>query len=200
MTVLALMGIAYALGCFSTGYYWARWRTGTDIRAIGTHTTGAFNVARALGGPSFWIVVAGDALKGVLAVAIAQAVSTEPWVWFGAMVAVVLGHNFPVQLGFRGGNGLATSSGALLLLDPQLALALTILLGVSLPILGVLKTVLKWPIRYYTPSKITVLATPFMAFALGRELWLALGLAGLVAVIMWTLWGKRLKELYASRR
>jgi glycerol-3-phosphate acyltransferase PlsY len=180
---------AYLVGCLSTGYYLVRWRRGIDIRTVGSGTTGAFNVARVLRAPGFVITLAGDVLKGWAALAVARYLEVAPWALLLALVAVVLGHDFPVQLGFRGGNGLATASGGLLVFDLQLAIALAILFCLSLPVLGLLKAALKLPIRYYTPSKVTVLAAPLMALALGRAWWVAPGLALVVAVILWTIRG-----------
>ena len=178
---------AYLLGCLATGYYLVRWRCGMDIRTVGSRTIGAFNVARVLKTPGFVLTLAGDLLKGALAMALARFFELGPFALMCVMIAVVLGHDFPIQLGFRGGNGLATGAGALLVFDTPLATALAILFCLSLPVLAILKAVLKLPIRYYTPSKVTVVAMPVMAVALGRDWWMALGLAALVAIIMWTI-------------
>lgn len=178
---------AYLLGSFSPGYLLVRWRKGIDVRAIGSGTTGAFNVGRVLKTPGFFLTLAGDLLKGVIAIAIAQTFELGAVAQMCALVAVVLGHNFPVHLGFRGGNGLATVTGALLIYDLQLALALAALFCLSLPVLALLKSVFKMPVQYYTPSKVTVLATPLIALALGRAWWLVVGLALLVGIIMWTI-------------
>ena len=198
--ILVVAG-AYLLGCLSTGYYLVRWRRGIDVRTIGSRTTGAFNVARVLNAPGFVLTLAGDVFKGWTALAVARYFELDSWALMLAMAAVVLGHDFPIQLGFRGGNGLATASGALLVFDLQLAIALAILFCLSLPILGLLKAALNLPIQYYTPSKVTVLAAPVMAVALGRAWWVALGLAAVVAVIMWTIRGnmRRLAQEKVNR-
>jgi glycerol-3-phosphate acyltransferase PlsY len=185
-TVLACL-IAYLLGCVSTGYYLVRWRRGVDIRGVGSGTTGAFNVARLLQGPGFVLTLLGDLLKGGLALMLAKWLGLDRFAQMLAMLAVVLGHDFPLQLGFRGGNGLATATGALVVLDPRLTLALAVWFSISLPVLALLKTWFKVPIRYYTPSKVTVLATPLMALVLGRQGWFVVGLVVMVSVIMWTI-------------
>jgi glycerol-3-phosphate acyltransferase PlsY len=184
--ILVCVG-AYFLGCVSIGYYLVRWRCGIDVRTIGSGTTGAFNVARIMKMPGFVITLTGDLLKGVLAMALARAFDLEPFTLMLVMIIVIVGHDFPMQLQFHGGNGLATGTGALLIFDPQLALALAIVFCLSLPVLAILKTVVKLPIQYYTPSKLTVLLMPIMAIVLGREWWEVLGLGIIVAIILWTI-------------
>jgi glycerol-3-phosphate acyltransferase PlsY len=107
----SLVLLSYVLGCFSTGYYLVRWRTGADIRTLGTGTAGARNAGRVLGRAGFILVFAGDALKGALAVWLAKQAGLPPWGVAAALVAVVLGHLFPFQLGWRGGKGAATALG-----------------------------------------------------------------------------------------
>src|SRR5687767_9587168 len=108
LTALLVLAAAYLLGCFSTGYYLARLRTGQDIRSVGSGSAGGSNVGRLLGKSGFAITMLGDTLKGALAVAVGVYAGLAPWLLGVVMLAVVLGHIFPVQLGFRGGKGLAT--------------------------------------------------------------------------------------------
>jgi len=114
---------AYALGCFSTGYYLVRARTGRDIREFESGNIGARNVSRLLGRTGFVITFAGDFTKGVLAVWAARYFSGSDLVAAMAMSCVVAGHIWPATLHFHGGKGVATSLGALLAYDPQLAVA-----------------------------------------------------------------------------
>jgi glycerol-3-phosphate acyltransferase PlsY len=112
---------AYALGCFNTAYYVVRWKTGQDIRQLGSGTAGSKNVGRVLGTWGFTASFAGDIAKGALAVwGVQLAGFTLPAQAF-VMLAVTAGHVWPAQLGFRGGKGLATSYGALLFFDPLVA-------------------------------------------------------------------------------
>jgi len=111
---------AYILGCFATGYYLVRMRTGQDIRELGSGSVGAKNVGRLLGWRGFLTVVLGDVCKGMFAVWVARHFSKDDRIVALAMVAVVVGHVWPAQLWFRGGKGMSTSLGALLIYDYHL--------------------------------------------------------------------------------
>ncbi|MCX6922054.1 MAG: glycerol-3-phosphate acyltransferase [Verrucomicrobia bacterium] len=131
---------AYALGCFTTGYYLVRLRLGQDIHSSGSGSVGARNVGRLLGWQGFLVTVLGDFGKGALAVWAAQHFTADARLVLLAMLAVVAGHVWPVQLYFRGGKGMATALGALLAYDYQLALAVALLFAMAFAALR--KTVL----------------------------------------------------------
>lgn len=121
--VLSIFFGCYILGCFTTGYYLVRWRLGQDVREMGSGSVGAKNVGRALGVSGFLITSAGDFAKGTLAVWVTGHFFDEYPLKGFAMLAVVAGHIWPIQLGFRGGKGVATSLGAMVMYDFHLALA-----------------------------------------------------------------------------
>jgi len=131
---------AYSLGCFATGYYLVRMRTGLDIRELGSGSIGARNVGRVLGSIGFLVVLLGDLAKGAFAVWAAGHFTKDDRLVALAMLAVVAGHVWPVQLRFHGGKGIATSLGALLVYDYHLALAFIILFVCAYAVLR--KTVL----------------------------------------------------------
>jgi acyl phosphate:glycerol-3-phosphate acyltransferase len=135
-----IFSAAYALGCFTTGYYLVRFRLGQDIHDSGSGSVGARNVGRLLGWRGFLLTVLGDFGKGALAVWAATHFTTDNRLVLLAMLAVVAGHIWPVQLCFRGGKGMATALGALIVYDYQLALAVTLLFAVAFAALR--KTVL----------------------------------------------------------
>ena len=115
--------VAYTLGCIATGYYLVRFRTGKDIRTIESGNIGARNVGRVLGKSGFFITFFGDLAKGVLAVWLARTLShADPLAMSLVIPAVVAGHLWPAQLGFRGGKGVSTGLGAVVMLDYRLAL------------------------------------------------------------------------------
>jgi len=119
----ACAAVAYVIGCFTTGYYLVRVRTGQDVREIGSGSAGARNVGRILGKPGFFITVLGDFAKGYLAVLLAYKLAgNDPFCAALAVIGVVAGHLWPVQLRFHGGKGVVTSMAALLAFDYWVAL------------------------------------------------------------------------------
>jgi len=118
---------AYVLGCFTTGYYLVRVRTGRDIREQGSGSVGAKNVGRTLGWTGFGVTLLGDIGKGAFAVWAASHWTRDPHYLALAMIAVVVGHIWPAQLRLHGGKGVATSLGALLIYDYRLAFAYVLL-------------------------------------------------------------------------
>jgi len=114
---------AYFLGSIPFGYLAGRAR-GVDVREHGSGNIGATNVLRVLGKKYGFAVFFADALKGLVAVRLAlwlnhgagDAAAAAPGVL--AAILVVVGHSFPIWLGFRGGKGVATSAGACLGLLP----------------------------------------------------------------------------------
>ncbi len=113
--------ISYLLGSIPTGYLWGRAR-GIDIRKVGSGNIGATNVMRALGRLPGIMVLALDALKGFLPVAVAPLMFTKldaATLHIVCCVSVIAGHNWTCWLGFKGGKGIATSAGALLAFLPH---------------------------------------------------------------------------------
>ena len=137
VTELTVILASYLVGCFTSGYYYVRWRTGQDIRQLGSGSVGARNVGRVLGPWGFVITLLADATKGALAVGLTVFFAVNPDVQVACIVAVVVGHNWPMQLRFLGGKGVATSIGAILAYDPFIALVLVV---VFLPVFGLLRS------------------------------------------------------------
>lgn len=118
---------AYALGCFATGYYLVRARTGGDLRDIESGSIGARNAGRVLGKSGYLLTMLGDMAKGALAVWFAAEFASHNLLFMAlAVLAVVAGHIWPVQLRFRGGKGVATSFAAMLVYDYRVALTILV--------------------------------------------------------------------------
>jgi glycerol-3-phosphate acyltransferase PlsY len=118
--------IGYLLGSIPTAYIVARLRKGIDIRNVGSGNMGGANVMREIGTHEGIFVGLIDIAKGAVAILIAQALNiSELWV-FGAGFAALVGHNFPVFAGFRGGKGSATVIGIFLVLAPKAMLVMLV--------------------------------------------------------------------------
>ena len=105
---------AYLIGSFSSGLIVADRANGPDLRKVGSGNTGASNVQRTMGWKYGLITFAGDTLKAVLACLIAELVTGDHMASLAAGLFAVIGHNWPVYYGFRGGKGVAASCGVLL--------------------------------------------------------------------------------------
>src|SRR2546422_7682847 len=127
-----LLAACYSLGCCTAGYYWVRWRTGLDLRFQGSGNVGARNVGRLVGPSGFIVTLLIDGSKGALAIWLANFFRATPDLKVACLVAVIVGHNWPLQLGFHGGKGIATSIGALLAYDSVIVL---ILVGMFVPLI-----------------------------------------------------------------
>jgi len=117
--IVLAAALAYFLGSIPFGYllYWLQ--QGRDIRSTGSGNIGATNVLRTAGSAAGAATLILDAAKGFLAVMLAaQTASDWPHAASLGAVLAVLGHIYPVFLGFRGGKGVATALGAFLPLAP----------------------------------------------------------------------------------
>lgn len=130
MPVWLIIVIGYLLGAIPTAYIAGRMLAGKDIRRMGDENAGAANAYRELGPKAGVIVGIIDAAKGAIVVLIAQAANMSQVVVLSAGAAAVVGHNWPVFLGFRGGRGVSTTLGILYVLItlPMLILSLPTLL------------------------------------------------------------------------
>ncbi len=98
------------------------WR-GQDLRRVGSGNIGAANVFRAGGPGAFATTLAADGLKGMLPVLLGILLGADEPVLALTGLAAVVGHTWPVFLGFRGGKGVATSGGVMLVLAPVAVVA-----------------------------------------------------------------------------
>ena len=112
--------IAYLIGGIPFGLLIGRLVKGIDVRQHGSGNLGATNVFRVVGKKWGIFVLLLDAFKGYAACAlpVLLAFSLNPYALLGLGVAAILGHVFPVWLGFKGGKGVATSLGVFLALIP----------------------------------------------------------------------------------
>ena len=115
--------LGYLLGCIPTGVLVAKIYGVRDIRTLGSGNSGTTNVLRNLGWLPSVLTLVGDCLKGYVACLIGNQLGGDAGMLAGGLCAI-LGHDFPVFMGFKGGKGIATSLGLIIAINPWLALAL----------------------------------------------------------------------------
>lgn len=165
--------IAYFVGNFATSYLISRMIGKIDIRKHGSGNAGATNVLRVLGLKAALITFLGDALKGMIVVLLANN--------FGNMqlalacgLAVIIGHNFPIILKFKGGKGVATTIGVFFIVDPIAAI-----IAISLGIIIIIKS------KYVSlGSVVGMVSLPFALLFLSRPMEIVIFglLVGLLAI------------------
>lgn len=109
---------AYLVGSVSPSYLLVRFKTGEDVRQTGSRNAGTLNTYHRLGMTGGLVVLALDAGKGGLAVLAPTIVGAPGWAVFATAPLVLIGHNWPVFLRFRGGKGAAVLLGVSLGLFP----------------------------------------------------------------------------------
>jgi glycerol-3-phosphate acyltransferase PlsY len=159
---LALVLIGYLIGALPFGMVAGRLAGGVDLRETGSRRTGATNTLRTLGWRWAALVLLLDVGKGVAGVLLARALyvagppGSAEWVQAAAGLAAVVGHNWSVFIGLRGGRGVATSGGGMLVLSP-------LTLVVVLP----LAALVIWQSRYVSlGSLVAAVAAPIVTAAL----------------------------------
>jgi len=115
---LLFVFLSYLVGSIPASFLLAKSR-GIDLRLVGSGNVGATNLSRALGKRYGAIGYLLDALKGAVPVFIAwHLISLASWQVAVVGLMAIIGHIFPVFLGFRGGKGIATSSGVFIIINP----------------------------------------------------------------------------------
>lgn len=119
--------IGYLCGSFQSGYFLGRAK-GLDVRNYGSHSTGATNSLRVMGTGAGILVLLLDAAKAIIPCVLARhffrgQAELQLLMVLWTATGVMLGHDYPFYLGFRGGKGVASTVGVLIALDWRLALA-----------------------------------------------------------------------------
>jgi acyl phosphate:glycerol-3-phosphate acyltransferase len=167
---------AYGVGCFNAGYYLVRWKTGTDIRSIGSGSTGATNVGRLAGWKGFAATAFLDLLKGAFVMWSAQEMRIGDLGVDCSLIAVVGGHIWPLQLGFRGGRGVNPAIGALLVVQPGLCAFSLVVFAASFLLTE----------DYVLNGLFAFCLMPVLAFLIGLPLLTVVTLLILVAMLLYS--------------
>jgi glycerol-3-phosphate acyltransferase PlsY len=122
--IIICLALGYGFGCFSTGYLMGKLKH-VDIRKYGSGNAGTTNALRTLGAKAGVITLAGDMLKAILAIVLVRYVifpeaEDLPLYILYTGLGVVLGHNYPFWLKFKGGKGIAATGGVMAAFDPYI--------------------------------------------------------------------------------
>lgn len=135
MTDLLLALLAYFIGAFPTAFLFGRLLKKADIRRLGSGNVGALNTFKNIGYLPGLLTLAVDIAKGSLAVYLALQYGNHPQLPVLAAFMAILGHNFNLFLGFKGGKGLGCLIGSLLLISPVTILYLFAFIAILVLIL-----------------------------------------------------------------
>ena len=131
LIIIAVAVISYLIGSINFSILISKAISGKDIRESGSGNAGATNMLRTHGKKMGVLTLLLDVLKGIVAIIIAMIVDKNIGANTGILsyiagVCVILGHNFPIYFGFKGGKGVATSLGVVLMLDWKVGLIVAV--------------------------------------------------------------------------
>ncbi len=173
LRIIVCLAIGYIFGCFQTGFVYGKLLHGIDVRDYGSGNAGTTNTLRTLGKKAGYIVFFGDALKAVFAVWLIRYIIFPGDDMLHVLemltaLGVVLGHNFPFYMNFKGGKGIAATGGLMFALNPLIALIEAIIFGIVFAVT-----------RYVSVGSLTITAVfPFLLllFFPGEKVMFLLGL------------------------
>ncbi len=172
--------IAYAIGSISFSVIFSKKIAGFDVREKGSGNAGSTNVLRTVGKKAAALTLVCDILKGVVAILIAILIGNmvndvdKALLVQIASIAVVVGHTFPVFFGFKGGKGVATSLGILLIINWQIGL---ICLVFALVIMALTRMV-------SAGSVLAAVLFPVLTLFIGKEYYIVQGNYFIFSIIM----------------
>lgn len=122
--IVICLALGYGFGCFSTSYVIGKLKH-VDIRKYGSGNAGTTNALRTLGAKAGIFTLAGDMIKAVVPIILVRYVvfpemENLPLLILYTGLGVVLGHNYPFWLGFKGGKGIAATGGVMIAFDPYI--------------------------------------------------------------------------------
>lgn len=170
---ILILAIGYLAGCFQTAYIIGKTNKHIDIRQYGSGNSGTTNALRVMGVKLGVLTFIGDFFKGFLTVWMVLFVTKDSLLAVLAAAGVILGHDFPIFLNFRGGKGIASTLGIAFALDYRAGLV-----GVAIMISVIFIS------RYVSVASITLcIGLPICFYVLGifgtKELCLLAAISGL---------------------
>ena len=158
-----VLGFALGVVCGSvpSGLWIVKAFFGIDIREYGSKNIGTTNVFRTVGSKTALLVLIADMVKGIIAVAIVHYIFNSPYLDVATALGALLGHNYSIFLGFKGGKGVATGLGILVFLLPKtsgavlllwiIVVALTRYVSLASILAAILTPIASWYFGYPLP-------------------------------------------------
>jgi glycerol-3-phosphate acyltransferase PlsY len=190
---LAILALAYLSGAVPYGVVFGKLFKKTDLRKVGSGSTGTTNALRAYGPKISVAVMLCDILKGALPVLVARGFEASPWVIAAVAVLTVVGHCWSPFIEFDGGKGVATGGGALIALQPWVAFALLLMIAIV------------WWTRYVSLGSIVTASAIGVALSVAaiwnhEEPAIAIAAVIIAAIIVWRHKGNIKRLLEGSER
>jgi glycerol-3-phosphate acyltransferase PlsY len=189
--VIALLG-GYVIGSFPSGVVWVKLFTGKDVREVGSGRTGGTNAMRAAGFGVGLLTAVSDIIKGTLPVLLAQWLLPPEVAGLGMVLAglgSILGHNYSLFLGFKGGAGGATAAGAAMAIWPWIALVVVplgagLLYFVGYASVATIAAAVAITVTFAILASLRLLDPTFILFGLGTVVLLVWALRPNIARLM----------------
>lgn len=124
--------IGYLFGCIQTAFIIGKLKGKIDIRQYGSGSSGTTNAIRVMGWKWGILTFLGDVAKAVIAVLVSWLIFDDILAGFYGGIGAILGHNFPVFLKFKGGKGIASTLGVLLIVDYRIGLIAGTILAIGI--------------------------------------------------------------------
>ncbi|UOE53271.1 glycerol-3-phosphate acyltransferase [Bacillus sp. CMF12] len=173
-TALMVMIFSYVLGSVTGAYYVVKYIAKEDIRKKGSGNVGATNAGRAIGKKGFLLTIAIDAGKAWAALYVTGLMFEGDGLLILSAVFVLIGHLFPIQLGFHGGKGVVVYLASALFLEPMTIAIMAITMGIAYAVL-----------RKYTRSGFIAMASiPITAWVIGDSFIISAGLLLLLLIVL----------------
>ncbi len=178
--VIICLVIGYIFGCFQTGFFYGKLLHGIDVRNYGSGNAGTTNTLRTLGKKAGYIVFFGDALKACFAVWLVRyllfpGLDITHTLEMIAALGVVLGHNYPFYMHFKGGKGIAATGGLMFALDIRMAIIAALIFALVF-----------FTTRYVSVGSLTITAAfPVMILFFFRGEWTMFWLSLIFTAMAW---------------
>jgi glycerol-3-phosphate acyltransferase PlsY len=175
MGTFFLLLISYLIGAIPTGVILTKLTGAEDLRTVGSGNIGATNVYRTAGRKLGIFTLLGDAIKGILPMLLGMLAGFSGAQLALLGLAALIGHCFPVYLGFKGGKGVATALGVFLVISPG---AVALMLSLFLVVLG------KW--RYISLASLSCAAAiPYVILILEQSMMVFFVSACISILVIW---------------